>query len=106
MRTVPQALTHIEFKGVCDYLEDLVARIDAPRLIMLYITFFNDFVFDIPQFMQFSNRTPTLKSLEKARVAFGNDAAEVNLLSKTSDFGELKVKISCRGIDWQILSLK
>jgi hypothetical protein len=46
-RTVLPALTAIWFKGVCEYLDDLVARIDAP------------------QFIQFISRTPTLKAVEK-----------------------------------------
>jgi hypothetical protein len=42
-RTVLPALVAILFGGVNEYLEDLLARIDAPRLFRLWITFFNDF---------------------------------------------------------------
>ena len=67
-RTVFPALTRFEFKGTNEYLEDLIARIDAPRLSGLFITFFNDNVFETPQFVQFIGRTPTLKTIEKSSV--------------------------------------
>ena len=44
-RPILPVLTHFVFKGASEYLEDLVARIDAPQLKNLFITFFNDFVF-------------------------------------------------------------
>ena len=104
-RTVLPTLIHFEFKGVTEYLEDVVSRIDAPRLNNLYITFFNDIEFDTPQFIQFISRTPTLKALETARVAFGDEASEVNLSSQTPGYGKVDVKISCSDLDWQVSSL-
>ena len=70
-RSVLPVLTYFSFKGVSEYLEDLVARIDAPRLNSLDITFFNDIVFDTPQFIQFISRTPTFEALNEASVVFG-----------------------------------
>jgi hypothetical protein len=86
-----------------------VALIDVPRLNKLHITFFNQIIFDTPQFIQFVNRTPNLKTLEKAHVTFGGDAARVSLssaLSLTSGYGELYMKISCIELDWQVSSLE
>jgi hypothetical protein len=105
-RSVLPVLNYFCFKGVSEYLDNLVARIDAPQLSSLYITFFNQVVFDTPQFIQFVSRTPTLKALEKARVAFEDGAANVNLSSQTSGYGLLSVGISCRELDWQISSLE
>jgi hypothetical protein len=82
-------------------LDDLVARIDAPQLDDLNITFFN--VFDTPQVMQFISRTPTLEALEIANVVFSRDAAWVSF---SSDYGELKVKVPCRESDWQVSYLE
>ena len=76
-RSVLHVLTVFAFKGVSDYLEYLVTRIDAPQLNRLDITFFNQIVFDTPQFIQFVNRIPTLRTLEKGHVTFGDDAARV-----------------------------
>ena len=104
-RTVLPILTHFSFNGVCEYLDDLVARIDAPR-VNLDITFFNDIVFDTPQFVQFIGRTPTLKVLKAARVVFRDHAAFINFSSQTSDYTSLEVKVSCRELDWQVSSLE
>ena len=106
-RSVLLALTDFRFKGVNEYLEVVVARIDAPRLNKLNITFFNDIVFDTPQFTRFVSRTPMLKRLETAWVTFQDDAAAVKLLSETSGKGEkLKVTIPCRELDWQVSSME
>jgi hypothetical protein len=82
-----------------------VARIDAPRLFKLDITFFNDLEFDTPQYIQFIHRTPSLGSLKKARVFFKIDAAGV-VLTQTSGHGRLTVGIECRESDWQVSSLE
>jgi hypothetical protein len=105
-RSVLPVLTYFGFKGVCEYLEDLVARIDAPRLNKFYMTFFNQVVFDTPQSIQFISRTPTLKTFEKALVVFEYHAASVNLSSRISDYGMLNVKIPCIRSDWQVSAME
>ena len=102
IRAVLPTLAQFRFIGVCEYLDDLVARIDAPQLIFLKLTFFNDIVFDAPQFIQFINRTPTLKPVENAHVIFGHYSGIVNSLSQTSGY---EVGISCKELDWQVSSL-
>ena len=100
------ALRDFWFKGVIEYLDDLVARIDAPRLDNLDITFFNQIVFDTPQLIQFIGRTQMLKALKKSHVIFDVGAATVKLSSPTSEHGEVKVKIPCIELDWQVSSLE
>ena len=102
-RSVLNALTHFHFNGVYEYLDDLVARIDAPQLINWIITLFNDIVFDAPQLTQFISRTPTLKVVENAHVAFGNGKGIVSSSSQTSYY---EVGISCKELDWQVSSLE
>ena len=106
-RTVLLLLEYFWFKGTSEYLEDLLAGIDTPRIRTLFIVFFNDIVFDTPQLTQFICRTPTLKSLEKAYISFGNhtDVTTVRLSPKTYGYPELWVQIPCSGLDWQISSL-
>ena len=108
IRSVLPFLKDFEFKGVTEYLDDLVACIDAPQLNRLHITFFNQIIFDTPQFIQFISRTPTLKALEKAWVNFEGDAAIVDLSSHitTSFEPPLRVRISCKELDWQLSSLE
>jgi hypothetical protein len=104
-RSVLPALTLFWFKGVSEYLEVVVARIDAPRLHQFFITFFNDIVFDTPQFTQFIGCTPMLKPLEMAWVTFNDNAATVMLLSQTSG-KDVEVNIPCRELDWQVSSMQ
>ena len=87
-RTLLPVLTLLLFKGVCEYLEDLVAQIDAPLLDKFYITFFPQQVFDIPQLMQFLGRTPKFK--EARGVTFDRDVSVT--LPQISD-GTLKLEI-------------
>ena len=105
-RSVLPILGYFTFKGVSEYLEDLVACIDAPRLNELKITFFNDIVFDTPRFIQFITRTPTSRALEKAHITLQNRDANLDFSSQTSGNGKVWVKILCRGLEWQISSLE
>ena len=106
-RSVLPVLTNFWFKGVSEYLEDLVACIDAPRLGRFGITFFNDLVFDTPQLIQFISRTPKLKALENAHINLHAHAASIDSSSHTSRHGDdLRVEILCKGLDWQLSSLE
>ena len=105
-RSVFPALKSLRFKGVSEYLELLVARIDTPRLGSLGITLFNQIVFDTPQTTQFISRTPSLNAPGEARLAFDSYAAEVRLSSQTPGFGQIFVRILCKEFDWQISSLE
>ena len=46
-RSVLSSLALFSFEGVCEYSDDLVARIDAP-ICSLYTNFFDQIVFDLP----------------------------------------------------------
>jgi len=96
----------LEFGGVSEYLEDLVARIDAP-LFYLRITFFNQLLFDTPQLAQFISRTPTLKVRGGAHVSFSDLGVSVALLSSpwTHPIEGLILRTSCKQSDWQLPSL-
>jgi F-box-like len=107
IRSSLPVLTNFTFRGVSDYLELLVARVDAPQLNRSHITYFNQIVFDTPQFTQFIGRTPKLKAPERAQVSFGDAAAMVNLSSLTSIHRHvITMKIPCRDLDWQVSSLE
>ena len=106
-RSVLPALTYFCFKGATEYLEDLVARIDVPRLDDLnLILFYDQVVFDAPQFAQFVSRTPQFKALEKARIIFKDVAASIKFSSRTSGYRRFYVKIPCAELDWQVSSLQ
>ena len=92
------ALTYFNFKGVGDYLEDVVARINTPKLDFFHITFFHQLIFHTPQLARFISRTPNLRAHSEARVSFYDYAVVV--------FDrELELGISCTKSDWQLSSL-
>ena len=106
-RSVLPIILLLRFKGVTEYLEDVVARIDAPRLSSLIISFFNQIVFDTPQTIQFINRTPRLKVHEEACLVFDHAGARVHLSSPNgSNYGCIDVRIPCIEFDWQVSSLE
>jgi hypothetical protein len=71
-RTVLPALTRFEFLGVVEYLEDLVARIDAPFLDSISTTFFYRPIFNTPQLAQFMRRTARFETADEAHVNTGH----------------------------------
>ena len=99
-------LTKFWFQGVTEYLEDLVAKIDAPLLDNLTGTFFYQPLFSSPQLIQFIDRTPKLKAHDQARVFFGpnSESSSWVTLPQTSG-GKLRLEIiKCRLSD-QLSSL-
>jgi hypothetical protein len=107
-RTILPVLESFSFQGAREYLDDLVACIDAPRLERLYITFFHQFVYDTPHLAQFISRIPSMEALEEAHFFFENTAAGVYLSThqQTPRFVLLIVKILCDVVDLQFLSLE
>jgi hypothetical protein len=99
-RSVIPALEYLYFKGVVEYLEDLVTPIDTPHLNDMQITFFNQIDFDTPRLAKFVNRTPNLRKRD-AHVRFYDDFAHVGLPPET-----LRIIISCREPDWQLSSIE
>jgi hypothetical protein len=105
-RSILPSLSKILFKGASEYLEEILARIDAPRIDELHITFFNQIIFDTPQLSQFISRRPALRAPETAHIAFKSPAVIVKFLSQASDYGVLSVEIPCTGSEWQLSSLE
>ena len=108
-RSVLPVLIYFSFKGVSEYLNDLVACFDASRLNTLDITFFDDTIFDTPQLVRFISHTPIWKAFEKAYITFYYQVAVVDFSSQTSRDGELrefKVQILCEGLNRQVSSLE
>ena len=78
------ALTSLDFKGMCIYLEDLVTQIDAvPLLCDLHIQFFRQPTFRTPRLSRVISRAPKLQALNEARVAIFGDSILVTVPSPT-----------------------
>jgi hypothetical protein len=77
-RTPLPALTYIRFRGVPEYLEDLVAQIDAPLLESMVIElFYHDF--EVSELAKFVRRTDKLSSVDRAEVTFGPERVSIML---------------------------
>jgi hypothetical protein len=109
-RSILPALNKFHFKGVTEYLEELVTHIVTPQLGEMHITFFNQIDFDCPRLAQFIDCTPTLRVFDEARVQFNDSTVRVNLRCRTSQPGlkrdYLRIHISCREPDWQLSSIE
>ena len=109
--TLP-TLTRFNFRGPSDYLEDLLARIDAPSLYHVDITFFNQLSFQVPHLSRFIGRMEMLKSAKVAEMesSFGSgvsiklDQGSANPTEGTVGH-PLSLCISCGVLDWQIASM-
>jgi hypothetical protein len=104
-RSVLPALTYFRFKGVSEYLEDFVARIDAPMLDNLDITFFHQLIFDTPKLRQFISRTPNLKAHDEACVVVSDSGVRIAPVRPFDRGFRVDLEISCRQSDWQLSSL-
>jgi hypothetical protein len=105
-RSVLPALIQLQFTGVSEYLEDLVARIDSPILDCLEIKLFHQPIFDTPQLTQFISRTPTLEVHDKARVDFSDLYVRVTFPTTSSRYHfNITLEILCRRPEWQLSSM-
>ena len=87
-RSILPALDQFHFRGVTEYLEVLVTRIDTPQLHSFSVDFFNQIDFDCARLSQFINRTPTLSSRAyKACVRFDDQRINVSLRTQSWSYG-------------------
>jgi hypothetical protein len=105
IRTVLPALTHFRYKGVSEYLEDLMARIDAPLLDTIRMIFFHQLIFNTPQLAQFMRRTTSLQALNEAHIDFNKFGIHVGYSPPTGTGERSRLKVSCREMDWQLSSM-
>jgi len=102
-RALFPALIYFRFKGVSEYLEDMVSQIDAPVLMNLEAIIFNQLSFVIPRLSQFINRTETLKSFNQAELSFDSHFVEIKFFSRGTP--SLLLHIPCSPSDWQLSSV-
>ncbi len=100
------ALTHFEYVGVNEYIEDLVTRINAPLLVHNRVWFFNQLLFDIPELSQFIDRGQ-FKVHRYAVVVFDTDLASVGFFPSETTTGCAApiFSISSTQSEWQLSSL-
>ena len=69
-RILLPVVTRLWLQGTCEYLEVLLAKIDAPLLDNLTISLFRQPIFNTPELIQFIDRTPKLEAHGQVRVVF------------------------------------
>jgi hypothetical protein len=94
----------LQFVGAGEYLEVLVARINAPLLNKLHITLFYQTSLDTPELTQFISRTPKFKAHDEARVFFSNREVSIRLPQSSDGVLELGMS-SCGDLNSQLLGL-
>jgi len=94
-------LSGLVFSGASEYFECFVARIDMPHLTWLRITFFMDFIFDIPRLRNFIDHTEHLKPFNQASIEFSGRMIKIVLGSPP----QFELEIRCERPDWQLSSI-
>ncbi|KAH9172676.1 hypothetical protein EDB89DRAFT_879306 [Lactarius sanguifluus] len=103
-RVVLPALTFLKYRGTSKYLDSLVARIDAPGLGNIDITFFFQPTMDASQLGRFVERTGIQTPLSRADVQISADAISIFLFNSSTPT-PLQLQISCKQLDWQLSSM-
>ena len=103
--TLP-ALTEFEFKGNCEYVEDLVSRIDAPALGQVSITFIERPTFGIPRLARFIGRTKEAKFPHHTSVRLSDEIMITQYFRRSScadsGDGRFQLQIPCDELDRQV----
>ncbi|KAH9011910.1 hypothetical protein EDB85DRAFT_2224700 [Lactarius pseudohatsudake] len=102
--TLP-VLVRLDFQGIAEYLEGLVARIDAPRLRDIEGTLFNLFIFDpsklASKLSEFIDRIETQKSPLRADILSSKRAISISI-TQPEAHTRLKLEVSCKPLTRQL----
>lgn len=105
-RAILQALTEFEFKGNCEYVEDLVSRIDAPALGQISITFTEQPTFGISRLARFIGRTKEAKLPHHTSVRLSDGIMITQYFRRPScadsSSGTFQLQIPCDDLDRQV----
>jgi hypothetical protein len=104
-RFVLPAFNRFTFRGVYEYLEDLLARIDAPLLYDLYIHFSMGVNFDVPQLHRLIRHAGPF---DRAHVSIDHHSIQLTLSPKTGLVNHrwpIDLYIWCGGLEQQLSSL-
>ena len=106
-RTILPTLSHLHFRGVSEYLEELVAQIDTPLLQSVLASFFSQLLFDISQFPNLVCRTENFPVLSQADLILNCHGINVKVFQErdTVYHKGLEMHIRCKMLDWQLSSL-
>ena len=103
-RILLPALTRLKYRGISKYLDSLAARIDAPRLGDIDITFFSQPTMDASQLGRFIERIGLQAPLSGADVQISAHAISTSFTNPSTS-SPLRLQISCKQLDWQLSCL-
>ncbi|KAH8982447.1 hypothetical protein EDB86DRAFT_2970429 [Lactarius hatsudake] len=104
-RTVLPALTYFEFQGVCDYVEDLVARIDCPWLNGIDLSYLESSSgFQVSEIFKFIDRSedPQLTLFDSVDVRFDSSLGRTTTLNFSLSH-DIPIYISLIGQDLRLV---
>ena len=104
-RIVLPSLTCLKYRGISKYLDNLVARIDAPHLGDIDITLFSQPTMDASQLGRFIERIELQTSLTQAEVQTSSHAISICFTNSSTSSMPLLLQISCKQLDWQLSSM-
>ena len=90
------ALILFHFWGMNDYLEDFVARINAPLLRKLAMKFIDNLLFDISQLTRFIGRIEIFKVLDRAQVFSRDEFVTIILYMQELGFDDPNLLLELR----------
>ena len=101
-RVVLPVLTRFRYRGISKYLDILVARVDAPRLNDIDITFFNQPTLEASQLAHFIGRIESWRTPLRADILSSRGAISITLTRPEALSTRLKLQVSCEQVDWQL----
>ena len=106
-RAVLPALTEFQFRGDNAYLEDLIARIDAPNVEQFGITLFDQRTFELLELAEFIGRTEELKSspYRTSIWLWERGFTITHYFGHPSSGGTFRLEISCHEVARQVILL-
>ncbi|KAH9018046.1 hypothetical protein EDB84DRAFT_662750 [Lactarius hengduanensis] len=103
-RIVLPVHTRLNFRGTTEYLECLVARIDAPRLGNIEITFFKKLIFDVSKLGKFIDRIEMQKLYQRAHMLSSGRDITISLIQPGTPT-RLKLQVFCEPLSEQLSSM-
>ncbi|KAH9059100.1 hypothetical protein EDB87DRAFT_829177 [Lactarius vividus] len=103
-RVILPALTCLKYRGTSKYLDSLVARIDAPGLGDIDITFFSQPTMDALQLGRFIDRIGIQKPNRRAKIRISNRAISI-CFTQPGAPTRVELRISGEQLDWQLSSM-
>ena len=97
------ALTSLKYRGTSGYLDSLVARIDAPRLEDVDVTFFFEHALHVSRLGLFTKRIEMQRSVSQADIVSSQSTISIRFTQPdaptSTRFG---LRISCQWLDLQL----